>query len=134
MKRILLGCVATLAMLLSKPTLAQIPDTNKIEGFLQYIMQPLDKNQVPTGYLEEYGLPAIPMATYNGTLGESNYLEPNLWRLLYFQLFTGYCRTGTNPMQPITTVNNTIQLYDSATLPTPISVLIGQYNTLKEMP
>lgn len=92
MKRILLGCIATLAMLLPKLSQAQMPDTNKIDGFLQYEMQPLNKTQVPTGYLEEYGLPAIPMATYNGTLGESNYLEPNLWRLLYFQLFSGYCR------------------------------------------
>ena len=94
MKRILLGCIAALAMLLPILSKAQMPDTNKIEGFLQYIMQPLDKNQVSTGYLEEYGIPAVPMATYNGTLGESNYLEPNLWRLLYFQLLTGYCRTG----------------------------------------
>jgi hypothetical protein len=123
--------MAALAMLLPKITKAQMPDTNKIEGYLQYVMQPLNKTQIATGYLEEYGLPVAPMATYNGTLGESNYLEPNLWRLLYFQLFTGYCQTGTNPMATISTVNNTIQQNDSANLPTPIVVLIGQYNTVK---
>jgi hypothetical protein len=100
MKRLFLGCIAALAMLLPKITLAQMPDTNKIEGYLQYVMQPLNKSQIPTGYLEEFGFPAVPMATYNGTLGESNYLEPNLWRLLYFQLYTGYFPIGWCPHQP----------------------------------
>jgi hypothetical protein len=131
MKYLVLGCIAVLAMLLPRHTQAQMPDTSKIEGYLQYVMQPINKSQIPTGYLEELGFPAVPMATYNGTLGESNYLEPNLWRLLYFQLYTGYCQTGSNNMQPITSVNNTIQQYDSASLPTPIVVLIGQYNTVR---
>jgi hypothetical protein len=131
MKRLLLGCIAALAMLLPLLSKAQMPDTNKIDGYLQYVMQPLNKTQIPTGYLEEYGLPAIPMATYNGSLGQSNYLELNLWRLLYFQLYTSYCQNGTNSMTPITTVNNIIKQNDSAHLPTPLAVLIGQYNTVK---
>jgi predicted membrane chloride channel (bestrophin family) len=35
-------------------------------------MQPLDKSQVPSGFLEEYGCPILPMATFNGTLTDSN--------------------------------------------------------------
>jgi len=73
-------------------------------------MQPLDKNQIPNGYLEEYGFPAISMATYNGTLITNNRMELNSSRLLYFQLFTGWSRATTNPMIPISAVNNIIKI------------------------
>ena len=59
MKPLLIGCIAALAMLLPKGADSQIPDTNNIQGMLQYIMQPLNKAQVSTGYLEEYGLPVV---------------------------------------------------------------------------
>ncbi len=62
MKRIILGCIAALAMLLPKKNIAQMPDTNNIQGLLQYIMQPLNKTDITTGYLEEYGLPAVLLA------------------------------------------------------------------------
>jgi hypothetical protein len=47
-------------------------DTSTTQKLLQYIMQPLDKNQIPTGFLGEYGCPMLPMATFNGTLTDSN--------------------------------------------------------------
>ena len=61
-------------------------DTSTVQKLLQYIMQPLDKNQSSTGFLEEYGAPVIPMETFNGTLTDSNRIDMNLWRTLYFQL------------------------------------------------
>ena len=94
-------------------------------------MQPLDKNQIGNGYLEEYGFPAISMATYNGVLSANNRMELSSWRLLYFQLFTGWCRSTTNPMTSISTVNNIIKTNTSPTLPTAIPILIGQYNNVK---
>ena len=60
---------------------AQI-DTSTTQKLLQYIMQPLDKNQIPTGYLQEYGCPMLPMTTFNGLLTDSNKIEMNLWRTL----------------------------------------------------
>jgi hypothetical protein len=87
MKKIFLNCVAVLVILFPKNSKSQ--DSSTIQGLLQYIMQPLDKNQIWNGYLEEYGFPAISMATYNGTLSTNNRIELNSWRLLYFQLFTG---------------------------------------------
>lgn len=116
-------------MLLPKNVKSQ--DSSSIQGLLQYIMQPLDKNQIGNGFLEEYGFPAISMATYNGTLSTNNRMELNSWRLLYFQLFTGWCRSTANPMATITTVNNTIKSNTSPTLPTAIPILIGQYNNVK---
>jgi len=87
------------AMVILFAVLANIPfsskaqvDTSTVQKLLQYIMQPLDKNQISTGFLEEYGAPIIPMATFNGTLTDSNRIDMNLWRTLYFQLQTGWAK------------------------------------------
>ena len=100
MKKYFFCCFAALIMLLPKNVKSQ--DSSTIQGLLQYIMQPLDKNQIGNGYLEEYGFPAVSMDTYNGVLSANNRFELNSWRLVYFQLFTGWCRTTANPMTPIT--------------------------------
>jgi hypothetical protein len=104
MKNYFFCCIAALALLL--PSVVKSQDSSTIQGLLQYIMQPLDKNQIGNGYLEEYGFPAVSMATFNGVLSNNNRFELNSWRLMYFQLFTGWCRATANPMTPISTVNN----------------------------
>ena len=53
-------------------------DTSTTQKLLQYIFQPIDKNQIPTGFLEEYGCPMLPAATFNGTLTDSNKIDMNL--------------------------------------------------------
>ncbi len=110
---------------------AQAPDTSTTEKLLHYIMKPLDKSQIPTGFLQEYGCPMLPMATFNGTLSDSNKIGMDLWRTLYFQLQTGYCGSGTNPLPNIKAVNAAIKQFGSDTTPTPIPLLLGQYNTVK---
>jgi len=129
MKKITFYWFLSAFMLFKKNTKGQ--DSTTIQGLLQYIMQPLDKNQIPNGYLEEYGFPAISMATYNGVLSANNRFELNSWRLMYFQLFTGWSRATTNPMIPISSVNNTIKINTSPSLPIAIPLLIGAYNTVK---
>jgi len=42
-------------------------DTSTTQKLLQYIMQPLDKTQVSTGFLEKYGCPMLPVATWGVT-------------------------------------------------------------------
>jgi len=108
MKKYFFCCIAALILLL--PKYAKSQDSSNIQGLLQYIMQPLNKNQIGNGYLEEYGFPAISMATYNGVLSANNRFELNSWRLMYFQLFTGWSRATTNPMTPISAVNNIIKI------------------------
>ena len=112
------------------PSNAQV-DTSTTQKLLQYIMQPLDKNQIPTGYLEEYGCPMLPAATFNGTLTDSNRIDMNLWRTLYLQFQTGWTKASANPLPVITSINTTIKQNVSSTLPIPIPLLIGQYNTVK---
>ena len=53
-------------------------DTSTTQKLLQYIFQPIDKSQITTGFLEEYGCPMLPAATFNGTLTDSNKIDMNL--------------------------------------------------------
>jgi len=106
-------------------------DTSTTQKLLQYIFQPLDKSQVPTGFMEEYGCPMLPMATFNGTLTDSNRMDMNLWRTLYFQLQTGWCRTTSNPLPTIASVNTTIKSNINDTLPIAIPLIVAQYNTVR---
>jgi hypothetical protein len=85
--------VLIVLLLISQRAFSQAPDTSTMQKLLQYIFQPVDKAQIPTGILEEYGCPMLPMATFNGTLTDSNRIDMNLWRTLYFQLQTGWART-----------------------------------------
>jgi Secretion system C-terminal sorting domain len=130
MKNIIKTCLCFAMLTYCTKSTAQV-DTSTTQKLLQYIMQPLDKNQISTGFLEEYGCPMLPAATFNGTLTDSNRIDMNLWRTLYLQLQTGWTRTTTNPLPAITSVNATIKQNISSTLPIPIPLLIGQYNTVK---
>lgn len=120
-----------LSFVLCLHTKGQAYDTTKIQGFLQYMMQSVDKSQVPTGYLEEYGLPAFKMTPFDGTANPANWSEPNLWRLLYFQLYSSFTGTGTNPMPTIQQVNSTIGQSLSPGAPVPIPVLLGRYSQFR---
>jgi hypothetical protein len=120
-----------LGVLLAKDTFAQVPDTSTAQKLIQWIFQPIDKNQVSTGYLEEYGCPIIPMSTFNGTLSDSNRIDMDLWRTLYLQFQTGWIKSTANPSPAITAVNAVIKQNTSNELPVPVPIFLGSYNTVK---
>ena len=64
---------------------AQIQDTSTTQKLLQYIFEPIDKSKIPTGFLEEYGCPMLPAATFNGTFTDSNRIDMNLWRTISYK-------------------------------------------------
>ena len=105
-------------------------DTSTTEKLINYILQSVDKSQVPTGFLTETGAHILPMPTFNGTLSDSNVIDMNLWRTMYYQLQTSYVGSGTNPLPSIVTVNSSIKANSSVSLPIPIPILIGTYNSV----
>lgn len=131
MKKLLAKLIVFLLLVSTTKSYSQAADTSTTQKLLQYIFQPIDKNQIPTGFLEEYGCPMLPMATFNGTLTDSNRIDMNLLRTLYLQLQTGWAKSTSNPLPAITSINTTIKQNVSSTLPIPIPLLIGQYNTVK---
>jgi len=129
-KKFCLPAMLILSALFIKPFTAKSQaDTSTVQKLLQYIMQPLDKSQIPTGFLEEYGCPVVPMAVFNGTLTDSNRVDINIWRTLYFQMQTAWAKTTANPLPTINTVNATIKTNSGDTIAIPI--LLGSYNTVK---
>lgn len=104
-------------------------DTSTTQKLLQYIFQNIDKSYVPTGFLAEYGCPILPMQTFNGTLTDSNRIDINLWRTLYFQLQTAYVGSGTNLLPDIRNVNNSISSLTTQGIVN-IPMLVGRYNTV----
>jgi len=80
MKNIITKPLLILLLTFSVKCYAQAPpDTSTTQKLLQYIFQPVDKNQIPTGFLEEYGCPMLLAATFNGILTDSNRIDMNLY-------------------------------------------------------
>jgi hypothetical protein len=126
--RLLNAGLLALFIFLLQTSKAQV-DTSTTKKLLQYIFDPVDKSQVNSGFLEEYGCPIIPMSTFNGNLSDSNNIDINLWRILFFQTQTSWVGTGSNPLPAITTVNNSLATAIGDTIPIPI--LISNYDVLK---
>lgn len=70
----LLAGIALLCLSATKLA-AQPYDTSTTKGLIRHILHHVDKSQIPTGFLEEYGAPMLPMQTFNGTLTDSNRIE-----------------------------------------------------------
>jgi len=120
MKRIIRNFLVAIAVFFSLTSKAQTIDTTTIEGLYQYVFNVLDKTQISTHYLEEYRAPALTMSKYNGLLTDSNFVDINVWRTLYWQIASAYVGTGSNSFTAITNVNSTIKPLVSDTLPIPV--------------
>ena len=88
MNKLIKTCLCIAMLTYCTKSTAQI-DTSTTQKLLQYIFQQVDKNQILTGFLEEYGCPMLPAATFYGTLTDSNRIDMNLWRTRYLQLHYG---------------------------------------------
>lgn len=82
MKKIYFICILILTILKVN---AQI-DTTNLTGKYEYIFQQLDRNQIPTGFIDERAFPLISLKPFNGLLTDSNKVDIDTWRGLYFPL------------------------------------------------
>ena len=80
--------------MLSLKTFSQIdPLRQKLDSIFQYV----DKTQIPTGYLKEYGSEFLPMHWFNGILTDSNVVNSlDIFRTAYCDIITAKL-----PTQPI---------------------------------
>ena len=64
--------------------LCAFAQTNLVSTELNYIFQNIDKTQIPTGYLNEYGPEVIYKKWINGILSDSNLIvNMNTYNFLY---------------------------------------------------
>lgn len=109
---------------------AQI-DTTNLAGKYEYIFQQLDRNQIPTGFIDERAFPLISLKPFNGILTDSNKVNIDTWRGLYFTINSA-CLLISNPFPSIITANNNIATHNtSPNTSIPIALLLGKYNSVK---
>mgnify|MGYP000017526665 CR=1 FL=1 len=94
MKKIKLA-ILTLALIFL--TLFAQAQTDALRNQLNTIFQNIDKSQVPSGFLEEYGAGLVPLDVFNGQLTDSNRLDIDLWRYAYGSVYTSNIY-GANPI------------------------------------
>lgn len=55
---------------------------------INQVFERLNKERVTTGLLSDYGVQLIDIAYYNGTLGDSNFVDMDSHKQLYVGLYT----------------------------------------------
>jgi hypothetical protein len=114
------------------------PLRQKLDSIFQYV----DKTQIPTGYLKEYGSEFLPLHWFNGLLTDSNTINSlNIFRTAYCDMVTAKLPTQVvnpqarltvyNTLLPLPQVNNQIDLV-SNNATSPIAILYTKYASLKE--
>ncbi len=77
---------------------------------LDSVFQNVNKTQIPTGYLKEYGAELMPLHWFNGLLTESNRVASiDALRAKYTDLYTAKIQSALPAMTALATVNNQIK-------------------------
>src|SRR5690606_31539947 len=105
-------------------------DTTSLVGKMQFIFAQLNRNDIATGFLEERAFPLVSLTPFNGSLTDSNKVQLNTLRAIYFTHYTA-CMLTTNPMLPIESLNNRVNQYLPFRDTVPIAIHFGEMNAFK---
>ncbi|MBS1737491.1 MAG: hypothetical protein JSS98_12910 [Bacteroidetes bacterium] len=76
-------CIA-IALFFISTSLFSIAQVDSLRLTLDNIFTHVDKSQVPTGFLEEYGAQFVNLKAFNGQLTDSNFIyDIDVWNLIY---------------------------------------------------
>jgi hypothetical protein len=126
MKKIIIFIAIQLAM---AKLYAQVdPIRQKLDSIFQHI----NKSQVPTGYLKEYGADMMPLHWFKGVMTDSNFVANiDAFRFIYHDFTTAKIQSALPLMTDLLIVNNTIDnLRSNAN--TPIAIMYGSYASLRD--
>ena len=89
------------------------PPITAFADSINAVFQYLDKNRVPSGILEEYGLQLVDHLPYTGTNGftTDNQFDINHWRALYGDLFGARINSNAAGMPSLAIVNQQLAIY-----------------------
>lgn len=104
--------------------------TDPLRTKLDNVFSAINKTLVPTGFLEEFGAPFIPLDVFNGVLTDSNKVNIEAWRMAYATLYTSRI-SGTNPLPTLPTVNTSIETEENAGASIPVPIFYGNYSYLR---
>lgn len=121
--------VLVIAILLTSKVFAQ-SDPVRVE--LDHIFQYIDKSQVPSGYLDEFGPQFAEKKWYTGVLTDSNFIQfISGFRFLYNDIEQSRIYSGAPLLTSLDVVNNSINQLPVSNN-TPLIFLIAKYATAKE--
>ncbi|MGI4759090.1 MAG: T9SS type A sorting domain-containing protein [Janthinobacterium lividum] len=129
LKKAALLLLATLGMRVAQAQTA--PDATR--QYLDNLVAPLDKSQVPTGFLVEYGVPLVPLDVFNGTLTDSSRTNPDGFRFIYATAYSAWLGSGANPLPSPLDLNASISAAVAAN-PSAIPVMVQHidYATVRD--
>ncbi len=106
------------------------PPSDSVRQYLDQMFAPVDKTQVPTPYLEEYGFRFAPLRLFAGALQDSNRTTATLWRQLYATVLSGNIN-GANALPLLPALNTALQTQVAASAAIPLLVQRLDYATLR---
>ncbi|MGX5818498.1 T9SS type A sorting domain-containing protein [Chitinophaga lutea] len=123
------SCLLAILILFSLHPAANA-QTDPLRTKLDDVFSAINKSVIHTGFLEEFGMPYIPLDVFGGVLTDSNKVSMDAWRMAYATLYSSRIN-GTNPLPALTTVNTTIATEESAGAAIPVPLLYAEYNYLR---
>lgn len=106
------------------------PPSDSVRMYLDNMFANVDKTQVPTPFLEEYGSRLAPLRLFNGVLQDSNRTTATTWRLLYASVLSSNINGPCNlPM--LSDLNTTLNTQVAASSAIPVLVQRVNYAVLR---
>jgi len=118
------GVLLLCATLSGHPAQAQTAQPDAAQQYLDNLVAPLDKAQVPTGLLAEYAMPLVPLDVFNGTLTDSSRTNPDGFRFIYTTAYSAWLGSGNNPLPTPLELNDRIKAAVVANGTTAIPVMV----------
>ena len=114
---------------LSIITFGQTPADEVIDR-MNYVFTHVNRSNISTGLLSNYGVQPIPFEYYNGIPADSNFVDINSYTLLYAGIYSSKLNNNITLITPDELLTR-IQDYTSGTA-IPVSVMHYAYNRIKE--
>jgi hypothetical protein len=120
-----------LSLLGSSRLYAQVTDSMRLK--LDYLFANLDKSQVPTGFLDAYATPLIPLTSFNGIMADSTRTTPSVFRALYATAYSSRIY-GTNSLQTLSNFNTSVKSAETAlgSATIPLMAMRFDYATVRQ--
>ncbi len=100
---------------------------------LNYILQHIDKSQIPTGYLMDYGIPFVDLKSFNGFVNADNLVDIDIWRSIYATFYSSRIHLNSAEIDSLSAFNQKLDQIELQNLNViPLSVLNFSYAVIKE--
>ena len=110
----ILKCIIVYIIILTNMNVSVIGqpyDTTQYYGKMNYVFSNVDKTQVSTGMLKDYGIEFLNLDNYTGVqLHDSNFVNLDEWRLLYASLYSSQINVNSGLLY-LDTINKLINKY-----------------------